>query len=389
MPERRSSVTFLGRHPMATAILYVLTGALPLYLISSQYAALERDLGLSAFRLGLVTSMYFTVAALCATRVGRTVHRIGATAGLRVGACVAAAANVVGFLAGAWWGLFFAIGLAGVANAFMQVSTNVVLARDASYRRQGLSFGAKQGAIPMASMVAGGLLPVVGIAVGWRWPFVLASAAALVAAAIAPPVSSAPDAFRAASDRPWTPSPGLRWLAVGGACGGAAGNALSLFFVPSAIAVGISEPRAGAALAVASGLVVLTRLAVGWIVDRTESMGHREMILALGFGTVACAMLAIASSPTAFYLAIAVALLGSWGWPGVAYFTVVRIHPEAPARASGVLLFGNLTGTLIGPLAIGALASDGTYGAAWIFCAALSLVATVAVFGSRRSVRMR
>jgi predicted MFS family arabinose efflux permease len=80
-----------------------------------------------------------------------------------------------------------------------------------------------------------------------------------------------------------------------------------------------------------------------------------------------------------FYVTISLALLGSWGWPGLAYFTVVRIHPEAPARASGVLLSGNLTGTLIGPIIVGMLARDGTYAAAWMFCAALSLIATAAI----------
>ncbi|MPZ72592.1 MAG: MFS transporter [Nitriliruptorales bacterium] len=231
-------------------ILYVLIGALPLYLVSAQFAALERELALSAFRLGVVTAVYFGLAAAVATPVGRTVHRVGATTGLRIGACVSAAANVVVFTAGEWWLLLVAAGLAGLANAFMQVSTNVVLARDARYHRQGVSFGAKQGAIPLSSMVAGVLLPVVGVIVGWRWPFALAAVIALAVSFVAPPVSPAPRTVRDVDDRAWSPSAGLGWLAVGGACGGAAGNALSLFFVPSAVAVGVAEPSAGAALAV-------------------------------------------------------------------------------------------------------------------------------------------
>lgn len=388
-PSGRWPVGFLVRHPMATAILYVLTGALPLYLISAQFAALERQLGLSAFRLGIVTAAYFGVAAAVATPVGRTVHRMGATSGLRIGAWISAAANVVGFTAGGWWMLLVAAGLAGISNAFMQVSTNVVLARDASYHRQGLSFGAKQGAIPLATMVAGVLLPVVGVAVGWRWPFALAGLTAVAVSFVAPPVSPAPPAVRHVDGSQWSPSAGLRWLAVGGACGGAAGNALALFFVPSAIGLGVSEPFAGAALAAASGAVVVVRLVLGWMADTTGSTGHREMIGALALGTVGCAALTLAGTPGVFYVAITIALLGSWGWPGLAYFTVVRIHPEAPARASGVVLAGNLTGTLIGPLIVGVLARDGSYTTAWTFCAALSLVATASVLTSLRCVRKR
>lgn len=112
-----------------------------------------------------------------------------------------------------------------------------------------------------------------------------------------------------------SPSPSLRWLAVGGACGGAAGSALSLFFVPSAVHVGITEGLAGTALAMGSGLVVVVRLIAGGIADRTRSTGHREMVAALGLGTVGCVLLTAAGTPAAFYGAISIALAGSWGWP--------------------------------------------------------------------------
>jgi MFS family permease len=382
-------VGFLTRHPMATAVLYVMTGALPLYLVSAQFAALERELALTAARLGLVTSVYFGVAAAVAAPVGRVVHRLGAQKGLRAGALVSATASLVAMSSGDWRLLFAATALSGVANAFMQVSTNVVLARDASFERQGLSFGAKQGAVPLSSMVAGLLLPVLGVAVGWRWPFAFACIGAVAVAFVAPPVSPAPSSAAATDGDSWSPSTSLRWLAVGGACGGAAGNALSLFFVPSAVRVGITEGFAGTALAVGSGLVVVIRLIAGWIADRTGSTGHREMVVALGTGTAGCVLLAAADTPAAFYGAIAIALLGSWGWPGLAYFTVVRIHPEAPARASGVVLAGNLTGTLLGPIIVGMLAREGSFTSAWVFCAALSAVATTSIAISWRAARAR
>ena len=387
-PIRGTGVRFLMRYPMATAVLFVMTGALPLYLTSAQFPALERELSLTADRLGVITSVYFGVAALIASPIGRTVQRLGARTGLRIGATVSAFASLAAVLAGAWWVLFLVTGLAGIANAFMQVSSNVVLARDASFDRQGVSFGAKQGAIPLASMLAGLLLPIVGVAVGWRWPFALAGVAAFGVSFLAPPVSPAPPGEISNGDpQSWSTSKALRWLAIGGACGGAAGNALSLFLVPSAVGVGISEAFAGTALAVGSGLVVVVRLATGHAADRSGSSGHREMITALALGTAGCTVLAFATSPGVFLVAITVAMLGSWGWPGLAYFTVVRIHPEAPARASGVLMASNLTGTLIGPMIVGLLARGGTYTSAWIFCALLSLVATVAITASWRAAR--
>ena len=81
------------------------------------------------------------------------------------------------------------------------------------------------------------------------------------------------------------------------------------------------------------------------------------------------------------------AMVGSWGWPGLVYFTVVRIHPEATARASGVILAGNLTGTVLGPLAVGFIGEHGSFANAWALLAATSTIATVGMVMSRRSFR--
>jgi hypothetical protein len=78
------------------------------------------------------------------------------------------------------------------------------------------------------------------------------------------------------------------------------------------------------------------------------------------------------------------ALLGAWGWPGVVFFTVVHSYPDLPARASGVVLSGNLTGTVIGPLVVGALAGQGNYPGAWMFVTVTSVVATAAFVASQR-----
>lgn len=80
---------------------------------------------------------------------------------------------------------------------------------------------------------------------------------------------------------------------------------------------------------------------------------------------------------------MAMAMIGSWGWPALAYFSVVRVHPEAPARASGVVLTANLTGTMIGPVVVGVLADRRMYAQAWSLCAAFSAVGAVAMAQSR------
>jgi nitrate/nitrite transporter NarK len=163
-----------------------------------------------------------------------------------------------------------------------------------------------------------------------------------------------------------------------------AGNGLSLFIVPSAVDIGIEEGAAGAVLAACSLLVVLVRLGAGWLVDRNESIGFTEMAWLAGAGAVGAFVLLVSSTPVMYLIAMPIAVLGAWGWPGVIFFTVVHSYPNLPARASGLVLSGNLTGTVIGPLVVGSLAGRGNYPGAWLFVTVMSVVSTVAFVASHR-----
>ncbi|MFT7475576.1 MAG: MFS family permease [Verrucomicrobiales bacterium] len=378
----------LEGRPLVTAVVFVAIGVMPLYLTSAQVISLDAALGFDAARLGIGTAVYFGLAAVVAQPVAAIVTRIGAQRGLQVGAFFSLIGSVAAATAVSWLAFLVAVGCAGLANAFMQVSTNIVLARGAAFRRQGLSFGAKQGAVPLASAVAGILLPSVGVALGWRWPYVLAIVLAFVVMFFAPEVDdrAANREQRGDGDRPPL-SISLKLLALGGACGGAAGNAVSLFLVPAAVDIGTTEAAAGAILAVGSALVFLLRVGVGAFADRAGSTGHLEMTVILILGAIASFGLAFVSSTAVFVVVMPLALLGSWGWPGLIYFTVVRIHPEATARASGVILASNLTGTLIGPSIVSQLADRGAYKAAWLFVAALGVASAVFIAASGLAFR--
>jgi hypothetical protein len=100
------------------------------------------------------------------------------------------------------------------------------------------------------------------------------------------------------------------------------------------------------------------------------------MMILAGAGAVGALVLANAAVPALYLIALPVALLGAWGWPGVFFFTVVKTFPAIPARASGLVLAGNQTGTLIGPAVVGLFAARGDYRTAWLFVAAAAMVAT-------------
>jgi predicted MFS family arabinose efflux permease len=248
-----------------------------------------------------------------------------------------------------------------------------------------VSFGAKQGAISLGAALAGALLPALGVTLGWRWAYGFTAVLALASIAVAPHLLNPPAESRGGGQSRAPLSTSLRWLAVGGFCGGAAGNSLSLFVVPSAVHVGLDEASAGTFLASSAALVFVFRTAAGWFADRHRSSGHREMAVMLGTGAAASVVLAATDALGPYLAAMPLAMIGSWGWAGLVYFTVVRIHPEAPARASSVILAGNLTGTMLGPMAVGILADRGAFGVAWTITAVVSAIAATAMVFSRRA----
>jgi MFS family permease len=373
----------LARRPLLAAVIYTGMCLLPLALISAQILQLERDIGFGVGRLGLATAAYFGAAALTANPAGRLVAGLGPGRTLRIGGFLVVIAFLIGGTATIWWLLPMAAAVGGVANGMIQVAANLAIFDGVSRRRQGVGFGAKQAAVPLAGVLAGISLPLIGLVFGWRWVFALAGLLALVLAVSAPELSGEQASTRA-EGRIGRPPRSLLLLAVGGIAGAMAGNGLSLFVVPSAVDVGIGEAAAGAVLAACSLLVVAVRLGAGWLVDRNESIGFTEMAWLAGAGAVGAFVLFATSTPALYLVAMPLALLGAWGWPGVIFFTVVHSYPDLPARASGVVLSGNLTGTVIGPLVVGSLAGQGNYPGAWLFVTVTSVIAMVAFVASQR-----
>ena len=54
-------------------------------------------------------------------------------------------------------------------NVLGQLSSNLTLAQHVPASRLGLSFGLKQAAIPLATLLSGAAVPAVALTIGWRW----------------------------------------------------------------------------------------------------------------------------------------------------------------------------------------------------------------------------
>lgn len=374
----------LERRPLLTAVIYTGVGVLPLYLVSSQVLQLDNEIGFGVGRLGLATATFFGAAALAANAGGGIVSRFGSAVGIRMGSVTTIVASVLAGTATVWWMIPVATAIGGIGNGIIQVASNIAIFDGVRRGRQGVAFGAKQASVPMAGILAGLSLPAIGLVFGWRWVFAGAAALALGLAISAPRLDR--EVERRRVEQPFgRPTRSMIWLAVAGITGAAAGNGLAIFIVPSAVDIGIAEAAAGAVLAISSLLVVVLRIGVGWFVDLRQSSGHLQMAWLAGVGASGALVLMSASTPQVYLVAMPLALLGAWGWPGIIYFTLVNTHPEFPAKASGLLLSGNLTGTLIGPLVVGAFAARGNYPGAWLFVSISAALATAGFVASWRT----
>jgi MFS family permease len=376
---------------------------LPLFLVGAGSTGLQRELGFGPAKLGLIVSAFFAASAVAAVPLGHAIARIGDALGLMLAVgTIALSLTGIALLAGAWWHLALALACCGAANALVQVSSNTALARGVSRRRQGLAFGAKQAAIPLASVTAGLALPLVLLVAGWRAAFAGAAVVALAALAVlavpprraaglAAPAPFAADAqsfaplggVRATAHPAAAASPGrlLALLALTGLLAGLVASSIPAFAVDAAVAHGFGEHAAAALLALGSSIAVATRLGAGWVVDRRGSAGTAELAAYLLAGALAFCLLAAAGGAgrVLFAAGLLAAFATGWGWPGLLHYAAVRLRRDAPGVASGYVLSAVFLGNIAGPIAVGLVVEHRSYAVAWTLCAVvLALAALVA-----------
>jgi MFS family permease len=359
---------------------------LSVFLTGGLAVQISAELGFDPAGLGLVVALYFGVSALASLPAGRRVERVGSVSTGRaavVGAAVVLAATaglarsygalVVILLAGAW------------CNVLGQLASNLTLARHVPAGRLGLSFGIKQTAIPVATLLSGAAVPALALTVGWRWAYVIGAVLALIALPLIPRESTR--RTRTTSDRELATA-ALSVIAVASGLAAAACTALGIFLVASAVDRGVDAGLAGLTLTMGSIVGLTLRLVHGWLADR-RSGGHITVVagsLLLGAGGLA---LLAAPGPVALVLGTVLGFGLGWAWPGLLQFAVVRLNPSAPAAATSIVQVGVYGGGFVGPIGFGFLATHFGFPVAWLVGAGSMLVAAVLMAVGRRMLVAR
>ncbi|SCG46882.1 MFS transporter [Micromonospora inositola] len=367
----------------AGAIATTIACVLPVFLVGGLAVQLGHDLHFSPAGLGLAVSVYFGISALASVPSGALVERYGPAVVARAGILLSAGSLLaVAALARSYPVLVALLGLSAAANALGQLASNAALARHVPAHRQGLSFGVKQAAIPVSTLLAGAAVPTIALTAGWRWAFVAAAGAALAALPAVPPQEgdrTAPSAATRAGRATWA----LVVVGLAATLAAAAANALGTFVVDSSVGRGLSPGLAGLTLTLGSAVCVAARVGAGWLADRRAS-GHVALIAGmLVVGAGGLGLLALAG-PAPLVAGVVLGFGLGWAWPGLMNFAVVKLHPRAPAAATSITQTGVYAGGCLGPLALGTVAAHLGYPAMWGSAAvAMLLAATLMLTGSR------
>lgn len=377
---------YLESRPIPTAVIFTVVGVLPLYLTSAQAVRLQQELGFGRTRFGIIVACFYLVSSVTSLWMGPRIDRSGPTRAFRLAALFSlASAALIALTATRWEMLALYLGVAGLANTYGQLGSNLAVANTVRGTRQGVAFAAKQAAVPTGAMIAGLAVPWVGPALSWRWVFAGAAVVALLIAMVIPRYEHTADHAPRAGVTMTAP---LLSLMVGAALAGGTGNAMASFVVDAAVTNGFAETTAARLLTAGSLVAVMSRLSSGAIIDRRHSNGIFEGTALLTLAIVGLLTLAVAGTATVpFVIGILLTFAGAWGWPGVMQYLTIRIIDMPAATSTGATMAGGFFGTVVIPPLFGAAADHLSYTAAFSGLTAVVLIALVAVHTSRHLAR--
>lgn len=371
---------------VAAALAATTITVLPTFLTGALAVQITADLRLTPTALGAAVGCFFAASAIGSIPLGRVAERLEWRRSLRLAVGLSAASlAAIGIGAADWATLSLLLAAAGIAQALANPAANLALARAVRPGRLGIMFGAKQAAVPMATLAGGAAVPLIALTVGWRWAYLVGAVAAIVLALSLRRLREPPRSSARPAALIHAPLGALAVLAVGGGIGAGVAVALGGFVVLAAVEAGLT-PGDAAALLVAGGIgAALLRLLYGWLADHRLRHPLRGVSLSM-LGGAGGFLLLSSGQPAVLVIGALVTFALGWGWNGLFHYAVVVRNVEAPAAASGVTQSGFFVGSALIPPLFGLAVDHLTFAAAWAACAALSVVAAVLVEVGRRAM---
>jgi MFS family permease len=355
--------------------------SLPVFLVGALSVQIGQALGTGARPLSVAVAAYSFGAMISAVWLGKMAERFGGLRMMRVSSLLSAVTLLAIAVAARSWAVMAGMMvLAGLAAAAMQPATNLLLARRIPRSKQGLAFGVKQAAVPLAACLGGLAVPGIGLVIGWRWAFVAAGLLAAAVGVLLPRPRLTLAAYRASRKNAAAQGRILPLVVLAVGLGLAVGSAASLtgFLVSAAVDSGASKGTAGLLVALGGASAAASRVLVGVLADRRDPVHLRWVAILLGCGacgygllSLFCARHLVALLPLAAFVTFS----AGWGWNGQFNLAVIRAHDDYPARATGITQMGGRMGAIVVPLVYGAVAARYSYSTAWLVCGGTAALA--------------
>lgn len=372
-----------GRAALGTVLLFIMAAATFLHFsISVLSPLLAAEFGLSAFQLGVLGTMNNGVAALSAPFLGKAVDAWG---GRRISMVLlgVAGSSMIGFgLAGSFGVLIAMTAINGLAAGGSNPATNHILSTHIPLGRRGLLTGVKQSGVRAGQTLAGALLPIGALAIGWGSTMGVAGAvflAGIMAVAWVVPKGEGTARVGEVSSQPVPLGPTVWRLVVFSVLMGAAMSSLLLYLpLYSYEDLHMTVQAAGLTVGVIGLVGLFARVASGPFAERFSTPAIP--LLGMAAGAAVSAGLVWMAGPLASGLvwlgAVGLGLTGAV-WNTVANLAIISDpDQERTGQASGVIHTAYLAGLSIGPVVFGAIiAASGAYGIAWACACALFLAA--------------
>jgi MFS family permease len=400
-------------HPRARTAAFALAITLAIQVFTSLAAtatsvlapAIGRDLGLAPKLVGVFVGLLYAGAMTASLASGGFVERYGAirVSQISVVLCAAGLAMMVGYATESTILLpllVLAPLVMGLGYGPITPASSQILARTAPPSRMALTFSIKQTGVPVGAALAGALLPVLAVSLGWHAAFLAVAAIGIAIAIVAELARPGLDAHRTpgralsvagvmAPLHQVLRTPALRELARSSFVYAAMQVCLMSFLVIYMTeSLGYSLVAAGFALTAANLGGIAGRILWGAIAD--SYVAPRALLGLLGVGSGLCAWVTVlfsAAWPSAALLAVCVIFgMTAIGWNGVQLSEIARAAPAGQEGAvtggAGFVTFG---GVLVGPPAFALIAAiSGGYRAGFALFGALTLAS-----GARLVVRHR
>lgn len=358
--------------------------AVPIFLVGATSVQVRAELVFSTTALGALVAVFRIGAASSSSVLGRVTDRIGSVRAMRYALLIGSFSTFgIAFFARSWTGLAIGILGCGAASSWGQLAANRYLIRVVRDGRQGLAFGIKQAAVPMAAMIAGLSVPLVALTLGWRAAFIITASVALLLVPFLPrPVGPARTGPQQSTPKVQFRG-SIRVLTFGLMFAMAAGATLGAFTVETGVARGLSVSAASLMLTVGSLVSIVLRVVIGRLSDMRKD-GHFEFVSGLLLVGALGYLLMGVGGPSVLLVAIPVAFGAGWAFNGLFWYAALRLRSDAPGATAGVIMPGGMAGGVFGPPLFGAVAERFGYGAAWALVAGFAVAAATLIrIGSR------